>query len=131
MKKKALVIDDDAYCLDVCAECLKDKGLHVSSLLCPTCTMIEKNLESCPMSVPCYDIVLSDNNMPKMTGLEFFSYLAQRGCKVPPHCKALISGDLSPKDRRVAESMGCKVFQKPTPLSLIESWVDASLGEHC
>jgi len=129
VKKKALVIDDDPCCLAVCVECLRDKGLHVSPLLCPTCKMMELNLETCPMNAPCYDIVLSDNNMPKMTGLDFFSFLAQRGCKVPPHCKALISGDISPKDQKRAESMGYKVFQKPTPLHLIDSWIDTALME--
>ncbi|MEE4254911.1 MAG: response regulator [Desulfuromusa sp.] len=128
MKKKALVIDDDPYFLDVCIEYLKDKGLHVSSLLSPSCTMIEQNLETCPMNAPCYDIVLSDNNMPKMKGLEFFFYLSQRGCKVPAYCKALISGDISPQDRGIAEGMGCKVFQKPTPLHRVDSWIDDVLG---
>ncbi|MDA3902640.1 MAG: hypothetical protein PF441_04220 [Desulfuromusa sp.] len=127
MKRKALVIDDDVYCLDIAAEYLLDKNFDVTSSIKPTCPMIEQNSSSCPMQAPTYDIVLSDNHMPVMTGLEFFELQRQRGCKVPPKHKALISGDISEKDQRIAESMGYKIFHKPTPLDLIDSWIDEVL----
>ncbi|MFK5927483.1 MAG: hypothetical protein QM483_12695 [Desulfuromusa sp.] len=72
MEKKALVIDDDVYCLDILVEYLMDKGFNATSSLCPTCPMMEQNTDVCPMDVPRYNIVLSDNHMPEMTGLEFF-----------------------------------------------------------
>ena len=61
---------------------------------------------------------------PELTGLEFFEYQRQRGCKVSPEHKTLISGGISKKDQELAESMGYKVFHKPTPLDLIDSWID-------
>ena len=130
MQKKALVIDDDIFCLDVLVEYLSDKEFDITSSLNPTCPMMEQNAAICPMQEPGYDIVLSDNHMPEMTGLEFFEYQRQRGCKVPPDHKALISGDISNVEEKTAKMMGYKVFHKPTPLNLIDSWIDEVLDEH-
>lgn len=80
------------------------------------------------MQAPCYDIVFSDYHMPEMTGQEFFEYQRQRGCKVLPEHKALISGGMSPKDQIIAESRGYKFFRKPTPPDLIDSWIDEVLA---
>lgn len=129
MEIKALVVDDDVYCLDVSSEYLMDKGFHVSSFSGPTCPLLERKLERCPVDAPCYDFVLSDNQMPEMTGLEFFLYQEQRGCKIAASRKALISGNISPEDRDIATSMGYKLFQKPTSLDLIDAWVDAILDQ--
>ncbi|SDZ82069.1 Response regulator receiver domain-containing protein [Desulfuromusa kysingii] len=129
MERKALVVDDDVYCLDIFIEYLQDKGFNVASSLNPTCLLIEKKLAKCPMDVPCFGIILSDNQMPEMTGLEFFQYQSQRGCKIPVHRKALISGDISPKERDIAEGMGCQLFQKPTSLESIDAWIDSVLDE--
>jgi len=127
MQKKVLVIDDDIYCLDSMIEYLSDKNFTITSSLKPACPMLNGNT-ICPMQTPCYDIVLSDNQMPGMTGLDFFQFQTQNGCKVPPHHKALISGNLSREDQKTAEEMGYKVFQKPTPLSQIDHWIDEVLA---
>lgn len=125
MRRKALVIDDDVYCLDISVEYLLDKDFAVASELRATCTMMKKGLDSCPMSEPCYDFILSDNRMPDMTGLEFFTHQQQRGCKVPPQRKALISGDISGKDQKTAIKLGYKIFQKPCQLDTLDQWIDS------
>ena len=130
MQRKALVIDDDVFCLDVLVEYLSDKEFNIASSLKPTCPMIEQNAVTCPMQEPGYDIVLSDNHMPEITGLEFFELQRQRGCKVPPHHKALISGDISKEEEKIAKMRGYKVFHKPTPLNLIDSWIDEVSDKH-
>lgn len=127
MKRKALAIDDDVFCLDIAVEYLLDKNFEVTSSLKPTCPMIQQETDSCPMQVPDYDIVLSDNHMPEMTGLELFELQRERGCKVPPNHKALISGDISEKEHRIAEERGYKVFHKPTSLDLLDNWIDEVL----
>ena len=129
MERTALIIDDDVYCLDILLEYLSDRNFSVTSSLSPACPMLEQNLDTCPMQISKYDIVLSDYHMPEMTGFEFFEYQRQRGCKVPPEHKALISGDISLQDQSIAESRGYKVFHKPTPLVLIDRWIDKILSK--
>lgn len=129
METRVLVLDDDVYCLDIFIEYLMDKGFHVLSFENPTCPVIEQNLETCPMNAPCYDLVLSDNRMPEMTGLEFFLYQEQKGCKIPTGHKALISGDISWEEQKKAVSMGYKMFKKPTSLHLIDHWIDGILDQ--
>jgi CheY-like chemotaxis protein len=124
MKKKALVIDDDVYCLDISVEYLLDKDITVTSELRATCTMIKKGFNTCQMSEPCYDFILSDNRMPAMTGLEFFTHQQHCGCKIPPQRKALISGDLSENDQKIAKKLGVTIFQKPCPLSTLDQWIE-------
>ncbi len=127
MQKMVLVIDDDIYCLDSMIEYLSDKNFAITSSLKPACPMLEGGFTTCPMQTPCYNIVLSDNQMPGMTGLDFFQLQTQNGCKILPHHKALISGNLSTKNQRTAKEMGYKIFHKPTPLSQIDHWIDEVL----
>ena len=129
MKKTALVIDDDVFCLNITVEYLSDKKFDITSSLKPTCPMIEQKTEICPMQGHGYDIVLSDNHMPEMTGLELFELQRQGGCKVPPSHKALMSGGISAKDQKIAESIGYKVFHKPTSLDLLDSWIDEVMAK--
>ena len=127
MKRTALVIDDDVFCLDIAVEYLSDKEFDITSSLKPTCPMIEQKTETCQRQCQqCqrYDIVLSDNHMPVMTGLELFELQRQGGCKIPPSHKAIMSGDISANEQRIAESMGYKVFHKPTSLNLLDKWID-------
>jgi len=124
MKRKVLVIDDDAYCLDIAVEYFLDKGFITTSQLRADCPMLQENLPACPMSEPCYDIIFSDNRMPEMTGLDFFIDQAQKGCKLPTQRKALISGDISAADEKKAKELGYKVFKKPCSLDILDLWID-------
>lgn len=130
MKSKVLVLDDDVLCLNLAEEYFLDKDFSVTSSLRATCAMIEHGTETCPLQCPEYDIIFSDNHMPGMRGLELFEYQRQRGCKLPPHRKALISGDLSGDDQKIAKSIGYKVFHKPTSLDLIDLWVDEVMNNN-
>ncbi len=123
MQRRALLIDDDIYCLESATEYLSDQNFNIVASLKPVCPMLKEKMTTCPMQVPCYDIVLSDNQMPGMTGLEFFQLQTRQGCKVPPQHKALMSGNISKKDQKTAEDLGYKIFHKPTPLDLLDHWI--------
>ena len=122
MKRKALVVDDDALCLDILTQFVTDKEFEVTSSTYPTCSLLAQKMDTCPMETPCYTTILSDYHMFGMTGLDLFEYQARCGCKVAPECKALISGAIPPAAQERAEACGYKVFHKPTPLHQIDTW---------
>ncbi len=125
MERRALIIDDDVFCLDISAEYFQDKGFSTVAKIRATCPMLEQGATTCPMTEPCYDIILSDNRMPEMTGLDFFIHQGSCGCKLPPQHKTLISGDISVEDAAIATSLGYKIFNKPCSLETLDQWVDA------
>ena len=61
--------------------------------------------------------------MPRMSGLDFIRMQAERGCKLAPACKLLMTGDLTNRIRRQAEALGCRVEQKPLALEDAEAFV--------
>lgn len=125
---RALVIDDDVYCLDITSEYFRYKGFDVTAQLRPTCPAMEQGAEICPVGQPHFDIIISDNRMPGMTGLEFFALLEQKKCRIPASHKALLSGDLTQEEFSKAVECGYKVFRKPCPLELLDRWLDDLLG---
>ncbi len=122
--KTALILDDESLCLGLMKEILEEKGFTVMAFSDPLSCLEE--LEShCRMEdKPCVEVILADNQMPGMTGLEFLQFLRARGCKLPDRCKALISGSWEQEQMQQAREMGCQVFYKPTPIDSIYQWLD-------
>ena len=87
MALRVLVIDDDVWCLAIAEEYFSHKGFEVTSLISATCPMMDKGLDECPYEFPRYNILLTDNAMPQMTGLEFLEYIEERNCKIPSNNK--------------------------------------------
>ncbi|MBN1957112.1 MAG: response regulator, partial [Desulfuromonadales bacterium] len=69
-----------------------------------------------------FDMILTDNQMPGMTGLEFLDWIKQNNCPLPHHRKAIISGLWRDKELKTAQSLGCHIFHKPAPIETIHSW---------
>ena len=130
MPLKAIVIDDDTMCLSVAEEFFIEKDFEVAAHTRAICPMIEQRLETCPYEKPHYDIILSDNNMPSMTGIEFFEYINERGCKISNNNKALLTGDINEEIDNRAKKLGIRVFHKPCPIEKIENWLVDIWGEN-
>lgn len=122
---KALVVDDDPLCRDMLAEILLEKGYQVS--LCPSPGEFFAQHESCQADVrPCVDVLISDNRMPGMCGVDFLTKLkGEFNCLLPVQQMALISGDWHPQDLNRAEELGCQIFSKPTPIDTLFAWLDS------
>ena len=87
------------------------------------CEVYNQSDRQCPQEFPCADIVITDNMMPKMSGVDYLSLMAQRGCKIEATQKALISAGLTEEQVRYVESLGCRYFRKPFKISEITAWV--------
>lgn len=121
--KKALVLDDNDMILAVVEEILTDTQFEVTTFSDPISFFAQKEELCCHSeSEPCFDILITDNRMPGMTGLEFIEKLKSRGCKIADHRKAIISGNISSEELDRAKKMNCKVFQKPLPIAELIQW---------
>jgi CheY-like chemotaxis protein len=101
------------------------RGYEVVSADNPTaCPVYGDMTADCPHEFACGDILITDNQMPYMTGLEFVQRQTQRGCKGVVHNKAVTSAYWADDDLQRADRLGCKVFKKPFDLVEINQWLD-------
>lgn len=124
---RALVIDDDIYCLNLSTEYFKYKGFEVTALLRPSCEIIEQVVGG-EKGTREFDIIISDNRMPGMTGIEFFEKIDAQGCVLPVQRKALMTGDISQAEFDRAKARGITVFNKPCPLENLDQWLKEALN---
>ena len=124
-QKTALLFDDNKMCRDMLTDALAEMQLQVVAFSDPISFLRQQEKICCHrISEPCYDILLTDNNMPGMTGLEFLEKLQEVDCKISAHHMAIISGKWEEADLLRAKKIGCKIFHKPTPLDEIYDWLN-------
>ena len=124
MKPRIIVFEDDEVNRKLIALVLEQKGYEVISSADPTICPLYSNLEeTCPHEDACGDFLLTDNRMPRMTGLDFVEAQSRRGCKGVVKNKAVVSGSWSPAEREKAENLGCKIFSKPYRIAEILEWL--------
>jgi len=123
VKIRAVVIDDEDIVRRLISEVLEMRGyeVHASSepLVCPIYLDC-----GCPCLAGhvCTHIIITDNKMPNMTGLEFIERLKRYRCKVQNI--AVISGWWTDEEIEHAISLNCHVFKKPFKIGEIGKWLD-------
>ncbi len=127
MTIKALIFDDNDLVLNTLAMFLTSNAVDVSPHHYATCPMYEKKSVLCPVEIPAFNFIISDNNMPNMTGIEFYEDIETKGCKVPNKCKALLSGDVTQNLRNRAKKLGIEVFEKPCSFEVLGRWIDTAI----
>ncbi len=125
MKKTAIVIDDHDFCRDLLGNYLREKGYIVMCAdSASSCELYNDKLFKCSKEKPCSQVLLTDNQMPEINGLDLIARQMGGGCKVPMQKKAVISGTWTQDELTQAENMGCKVFYKPFDLAEIDEWLE-------
>ena len=123
-KLRIIVFDDDPNIRSMLEIALSAMGHQVLSYENPTiCQVYSKSDSQCPQEFPCADIVITDNMMPKMSGVDYLTLMTERGCKIKTTQKALISAGLAEEQVKHVESLGCRYFRKPFKLADITAWV--------
>jgi len=124
-KRRVIIYDDDVNVLNLLKDFFSDRDYEVLAFDSPTvCAIYDKNLDSCVNSKPCADIIITDYQMPKMTGLELLRKQAQRGCKVDIKNKALMSGNLDEENQNKIRELGHAFFSKPFKFPEFTAWVE-------
>ncbi|ODS31231.1 MAG: two-component response regulator [Candidatus Scalindua rubra] len=123
MRIRAVVLDDEDVIRDLIYDILKKRGYEVYAFsepfFCPTYLDSEC---PCPVEHICTTIIITDINMPNMTGLEFIEHQKGKGCKVQN--VAVMSGSWTGDEIEHAKSLGCYMFNKPFKVDEIEKWLD-------
>jgi CheY-like chemotaxis protein len=79
----------------------------------------------CPLGSPCNDVLITDNMMPKMKGIELLSLLEQKNCKILNSNKALMSSSATSELLSEIDRLDCNFFKKPLSLSTVVKWLNA------
>jgi CheY-like chemotaxis protein len=120
-KLKALVLEDNKEHRAILGLLLNSLDVEVTSFEDPTCFL--KSCNTCPVDTPCLDFILTDNDMPNMTGVVFLEKLQQMNCKINVKRKAIMSGDFNNNDIERIEKLGVNIFHKPCSLDVFSRWI--------
>lgn len=123
IKLRAILLEDDDTIRNVIKEVLTGRGYETFSFDSPAICPLQLTREClCNERQQCIDIIISDLDMPAVTGLQFIENQRKKKCK----CQhiALMSGFLTEQDKLRAKALGCKIFLKPFSLDELYKWLD-------
>jgi CheY-like chemotaxis protein len=124
-KFRAVVIDDVDLCREILTEFLESRGYLVWSYSDVTSLSPYSGRKArCLESTYCPDVLLIDNRMPYMNGLDFLKWQLDSECNLRPAAKAIFSGTWTEAELRKSERLGCRIFHKPYDFGAIEDWLD-------
>ena len=123
-KPRVMIFDDEPTLLELLEICFVKWGYEVFSYRTPVvCPLNGSSAGSCESHAQCADLVISDFQMPRMTGIELFQLQAQRGCKVDRKMKAIMSGHSDGELLAQCKDLGYRFFEKPFACSDLSGWV--------
>ena len=120
---RVIVVDDMEFCRDILGEFMAERGYQ--TLTFPDVTYCPHFLNSsdCTLAAPCADILLLDNRMASMNGLDFLELHRSGNCHIPTTHKAIVSGSWTAAEMKRAEQLGCRFFHKPYDFEEISLWL--------
>jgi CheY-like chemotaxis protein len=122
-KLRAIVLDDDYVLRALINDILKYRGYEVHGSSEPFfCPVYLNSKCPCPVETHCTDIIITDINMPNMTGFEFIENFKRNACKIQN--VAIMSGRWTDEELEHAKRLGCHTFEKPFKLDEFEKWLD-------
>jgi len=126
-KLKILIIEDEECIRDSLTWYLEDLGHQVSAVSAPFHCNVYRG-ERCPRDARCTDVLLIDQHLPELRGLDFIELLTQRGCKGVTRNIILMSGDTTSINMEKAARLGCTVVQKPMSFEFLDQWLEGAMA---
>jgi CheY-like chemotaxis protein len=124
MKIRTLVMEQDPTLRELISMVVKAQGYEVVSYSDPGACLVYGGGDCrCPSGTACSDIIITDNKMPRMTGLHFIQRQMLRGCQSPLANKAVMSANWHSEELDQAAALGCKIFTKPFPMQELANWL--------
>ena len=121
-KMRVLLFDDEQLVREGISHMLRHKGYEVFIYQDPSlCPLQHSHDCQCEENERCADFVITDIDMPNVSGLDFIDGQLRKGCKVQNI--AIMSGGWSELKIKRAKDLGCAVFEKPLTLSALTEWL--------
>lgn len=122
MRARVFVFDDEPMLRKVFSAIARRCGYEVEVFRGAAACVPREGPCACGPGEVCADAILTDYNMPGMTGLDLVEHLRARGCK----CRhiAIVSGFLTPEIAEKASNLGVDVFSKPVERRELELWLE-------
>ena len=118
-----MIIEDELCVRESLTWFLEDLGHEVNAGVAPFDCDVYKG-HDCSRNAACTDVLLIDQHLPGMKGLDFIESLVKRGCKGISANILLMSGDSTSIDLEKATALGVTVVQKPMNLAYLEEWLN-------
>jgi len=117
---KILVFDDDERLPVILKKIFEQQGHAVEVYSDPThCPLYKAHKDTCDKTSPCVDVLISDINMPNVSGVELITRQKKCECKIIDENRALMSSDDC-----LHEDLGCNFFRKPFNISDVLQWLE-------
>ncbi len=121
-KRRAIIYDDNFDVADILKEHFLLRGYEAFTYQKPVNCPAYDNAD-CKEQYPCADIILTDLDMPRRSGIDMLRIQSRNGCRVPAGSRALMSGALDEKGLEGIRELGCRYFQKPFSFDEIAAWL--------
>lgn len=121
-KLRVILFDDDTTVREMLERLLEQKGYEVFTYGDPSLCPLQRSHDCrCEERELCADIVITDIDMPNVSGLDFIEDQVRKGCRIPNI--AIMSGAWSAAGMKRARDLGCAVLEKPITLSALAEWL--------
>ena len=78
----------------------------------------------CMNEHPCSDVIITDQRMPFMSGIQLLQDQAKNGCRLTPMNKALITAYLDESEQKALQELGAFYLAKPFRMMDLSPWLD-------
>jgi CheY-like chemotaxis protein len=117
MSMRILMFEDEPSILRPVCTFLRAQGYEVYGFASPKdCPVVGDSRCTCARSRACADVLITDMNMPGMSGYELIRRMADKCYGIPTQNMIVISSTMSPGQREECRAIGCHFLPKPFQL---------------